>query len=105
MKPIIRLIGIFLPVTALVLVVIQIVISNEMASLGKTLGSVEREISLESEIREALATQVASASSLLVIRSRAESQGFVEPSAKQIIHIETSVPVAFDAKPAAVSVE
>lgn len=96
MKFIVKLVGILLPVIAIVLLVCQVVVSNELATLGKKLGKIDYQVSLESDIHEALTAQVASASSLMTVRERAATLGFVEPSAKQIVHVSLTVPVAFD---------
>lgn len=94
MKKIARIIGIVLPITAIILVVLQVVISNELATLGKRLGQLDAQVSRETDVNEALSTEVASASSLLMIRERAELLGFVEPTAKQIMSLTLEVPVA-----------
>ncbi len=96
MKNIIRIIGFLLPVAAITLVVLQVVVSNELATLGKRLGKLDQQVRIEADMREALSTEVASASSLLVIRERAQAQGFVDPTAKQIISLSLEVPVALN---------
>ena len=96
MKLILKGLGILLPIVALVLLVSQVVVSNELATLGKKLGKIDYQISLESDVHEALTAEVASASSLMTVRERATAMGFVEPNAKQIVHLSLTVPVAFD---------
>ncbi len=94
MKNVARIIGIALPVAAIILIVTQVVISNELAALGKRLGQLDTQVRVETDLNEALATEVASASSLLVLRERAQLLGFVEPTAKQIMSLTLEVPVA-----------
>lgn len=94
MKNAVRIIGIALPLTAIMLMILQVVLSNELASLGKRLGQLDKEVRLETDIHEALSTEVASASSLLVLRERAQMLGFAEPTAKQIMSLTLEVPVA-----------
>ena len=94
MKNIGKIIGIMLPIAALVMIVLQVVVSNELAGLGKRLGELGREVRIQADINEALKTEVASASSLLTLRERAESLGFVEPTSKQIMNLTLEVPVA-----------
>ncbi len=96
MKHIVRIIGFLLPVAAIILVVLQVVVSNELAALGKRLGKLDQEVRLEADMHEALSTEVASASSLLVIRERAQAQGFVDPTSKQVISLSLEVPVALN---------
>lgn len=96
MKKIARVIGIVLPITAIILVVLQVVISNELAMLGKRLGQLDTQVSRETDLNEALSTEVASASSLLVLRERAQKLGFIEPTAKQIMSLTLEVPVALN---------
>lgn len=89
-----RIIGILLPIAAIILIVLQVVVSNELAALGKRLGALDAEVRVVSDIHEALQTEVASASSLLTLRVRAESLGFMEPTAKQIMNLTPETPVA-----------
>lgn len=94
MKYLIRTALTLLPILAVVLVVIQVVITNELASLGKELGKLDYKVSVADEMYEDLATQVASASSLYALRERAELLGFREPTQSQIIPLVPEVPVA-----------
>lgn len=94
MKYLFKIIGIILPIAAVVMIILQVVVSNELATLGKKLGQLDLNVKLESDINEAMRTEVASASSLLVMRDRAELLGFVEPTSKQVISLTSEVPVA-----------
>ena len=96
MKYFVRAAEILLPITAVILLVFQVIISNELATLGKKLGQLDVDVRLVSDVRESLSIEVASASSLLALRERALSQGFVEPTNKQIMNLSLQVPVALD---------
>lgn len=91
-----RIIELVLPVVAIILVVSQVVVSNELATLGKRLGQIESELRIESDVRESLEIQIASTSSLLTLRDRALTLGFIEPTSKQILNLSREVPVALD---------
>lgn len=94
MKNILRIAEIILPITAVVLLIVQVVVSNELATLGKQMGQLDAQVRLESDIHESLAIEVASASSLLTLRARASAFGFIEPTTKQIMNLSLQVPVA-----------
>lgn len=94
MKYVIRTLLAVLPLLAGVLVVTQVVITNELASLGKELGKLDYNVSVADEVYEDLATQVASASALFALRQRAGALGFREPTQSQIIPLVPEVPVA-----------
>lgn len=96
MKYLLRGLEVLLPITAVVLLVFQVIISNELATFGKKLGQLDVDVRLVSDVRESLSIEVASASSLLALRERALSQGFVEPTTKQIMNLSLQVPVALD---------
>lgn len=94
MKNILRIAEIILPITAVILLIVQVIISNELATLGKQMGQLDAKVRLESDVHESLAIEVASASSLLTLRERAAAIGFMEPSTKQIMNLTLQVPVA-----------
>jgi len=96
MKYLLKITGILLPILAVALLICQVIVSNELATLGKKLGRIDYEIGIESDIHEALAAEAASASALMTVRERATAMGFIEPSTKQILHLPQSIPVAFD---------
>lgn len=85
---------VILPIIAVTLVIYQIVISNELATLGKSLGQLDHELSAQNDIHETLVTEVASASSYLVMRTKAETLGFVAPRKDQIVALTSESPVA-----------
>lgn len=94
MKSIVPILFVLLPIIAVALVIYQIVISNELATLGKDLGRLNSELSLQNDIHEVLTTEVASTSSFLVLRKKAESVGFKVPQKDQIIALTPQFPVA-----------
>lgn len=95
MKLLLRLLLSGMPIVAVVLVIMQVVFSNELATLGKQLGKLDSEVTLEKDMHEALATEVASVSSLVSLRVRASELGFKAPTRDQIIALTPEVPVAF----------
>lgn len=84
-----------LPVTAILLIVLQVIVSNELATLGKRMGTLDAAVTDQRDLHETLETQVASASSLLTLRERALAEGFHDPKATQIVSLPAQVPVAF----------
>lgn len=94
MNRLFRLVEFMLPLTAIILLVFQVVLSNELTTHGKQVGELEKEVRLAKDEKEAITIEVASASSLLTIRSRAEALGFTEPTIKQILTLTPQVPVA-----------
>ncbi len=84
-----------LPFLALVLIVLQITVSNQVSVLSRTVRSVERGIVRESDTIELLSTAVASASSLTTISERAAGLGFRQPEKDQVLHLTPeTLPVA-----------
>ena len=83
-----------MPVITIVLIVVQVIVSNELASLGKKLGKLDTEVAFAQDVHADLATQVASASSLYALRERAIQMGFHEPTQAQIIALTPQEPVA-----------
>ena len=95
MNTVIKTLRVILPVCAVILLVLQVIFSTELATLGKRMGQLDAAVSRERDVREALETQVASASSLLSLRDKALELGFHEPTANQITSLAPEVPVAF----------
>lgn len=96
MKYLLRTLEILLPITAVILLVFQVIVSNELATLGKKLGQLDVDVRIVSDTRESLAIEVASASSLMALREKAMAVGFMEPTTKQIMNLSLQVPVALD---------
>lgn len=94
MNRLFRLVEFILPLTAIILLVFQVVLSNELTTHGKQVGELEKEVWLAKDEKEALTIEVASASSFLTLGRRAEALGFMEPQSKQILTLTTAVPVA-----------
>lgn len=94
MNRIFRLIEVIFPITAVFLLVMQVVLSNQLTTHGKKVGELEKEVLFASDQKEMLEIEIASASSLLTIRDRAEELGFFEPTQKQILTLTPEVPVA-----------
>lgn len=89
-----KIIETILPLVAVILVVSQVVVSNQLVALGGELGKLDVEIRKEIDVKESLSIEVASASSLLMLRERAKDLGFMDPTSKQIITISREIPVA-----------
>ena len=58
----------------------QLLVTNELASLGQSVGELDDRIEAAREVHELLGQEVASASSLLAIEEKAKELGFVEPT-------------------------
>jgi hypothetical protein len=95
MKQTVRIISVILPCVAIILVVVQVIISNELATLGSRVGKLDTEVAQAQDVHETLEMEVASASSLLSLRERAALFGFHEPEKSQIVALTPEVPVAF----------
>ncbi|HLD24762.1 MAG TPA: hypothetical protein VJB96_02480 [Patescibacteria group bacterium] len=95
MRYVLKIIELTLPITAIALIVLQVVLSNALTTQGKQVGELENEVRFAIDVKEALEIQVASASSLLTLRDRAFELGYGEPTAKQILNLTLEVPVAF----------
>lgn len=96
MKLLTKVLGLSIPVLAVLLVVFQVAVSNKLATLGKRLGTLDYEVSQEQDLMQLLKTEVASASALMALRDKALLAGFTEPTAKQILNLIPQVPVAYD---------
>ncbi len=83
-----------LPVFVIVLVTLQVVISNELASLGQTMGDIDTRIEGVKGTNELLESEVASASSLLTVAVKAKEIGFVEPTASSYLPLGSTLPLA-----------
>lgn len=94
MKKITPILFVLLPILAVALVIYQIVISNELATLGKDLGRLNDELTNQNDRHELLVTEVASSSSYLILRTRAEALGFKAPLKDQVVALPKESPVA-----------
>lgn len=86
---------VLLPLLTCIALVGQVVVSNQLVSLGKELSALDAAISEQRDIHEDLSAKVASASSLAAIRDQAEAMGFREPVKSQIVVLPHVAPVAF----------
>jgi hypothetical protein len=86
-----------LPIVAVMLAVIEIVLTNQLAGSGKAVRSVDLTVDALRQENELLTQRVASASSLITIYARAKESGFIEPAKSQYITIvPEQLPVAFN---------
>lgn len=79
----------------IVLVVVQVIISNKVGMLGKQLTGLEGNIEAEKFTNEFLTAEVASASSMFALEDRAKQLGFHEPSKNDILIMDAKIPVAY----------
>lgn len=69
-----------LPFIAVALVILELVVTNQLAVMGEKVKDAEARIDLLRTENELLSEQIASASALLTIASKAQSLGFVKPA-------------------------
>ncbi len=72
----IRLISVFLSISALVLILLQLVVSTELAGAGKNTLSLDKAIVLLQSENELMRQQLASQTSLIAIEVKAKGFGF-----------------------------
>lgn len=94
MKNLLKPMTTFFACFAIVLVVLQVIVSNRVGMLGKKLTGLEGSIASEKLAREFLATEVASASSILAQSEKAKALGFREPVKSDILVLDKTIPVA-----------
>ena len=96
MKHIIQTTLSWIPVLAGLLLVIELILSNELAGLGATLQKTMQETQEATMVHETLVAQAAAVTSLAALQNRARELGFREPTKDQILSLGTSqLPVAF----------
>lgn len=79
-----------------VLLVLQVVISNRLAVTGKHISQIEEDLSQTQKENTLLRERIASASSLLTLKSKVKDMGFekqIEP-----IYLSDELPIALSAK-------
>lgn len=92
MKRVLQTILRFTPLIAILLGVLQLVVSNELAAFGSKVRTIETQIDLVRSENERLAWQVASATSLMNVNEKAISLGFIDNiSAPTVISTEHRV--------------
>ena len=69
-----KLLGVFI----LLLLVVQIIVSNRLANFGSHLSQVENEISTLTEANQQLEEKIASSSSLMAVADKAKQLGFTK---------------------------
>lgn len=79
----------------MVLVVLQVIVSNQLAMLNVQMGSLDDAVYTARDTHTVLETAVASASSLMALQVRAEELGFHEPGTSQVLTLTPHIPVAF----------
>lgn len=83
------------PIAFGILIVIEIILTNQLVGGGQQVRSVDMTIDTLRQENALLEQQVASASSLLTVAVRAKEQGFVQPAKSQFLTIAPNeLPVA-----------
>ncbi len=77
-----------LPLVVFILVIVQVVVTNQLAGLGADVTDIETRIEATVAENEILRQQVASASSLLLIEQKAKEQGLTEPQATSYLSLD-----------------
>ena len=90
-----RFIAKSIPAIAILLIVIQLIWSNTLVGSGRFVTSVDLQIAAIRQQNGLLEQEVASASSLMTIVTRAQEMGFIEPKSDQFVMIDGQTPVAF----------
>jgi len=72
-----------IPLFALLLIIIELIVTNELAGLGREVSTMDSTIAVTHEENEQLSEQIASESSLIAIAVKAKELGFIEPSKSQ----------------------
>lgn len=85
---------IIVPCMAFVLVVGQIVVTNELAGVGNDIRTLDAQIATLTDEHDLVSQEVASASSLISISQKAQAAGFVAPKKTNIIALDDSSDVA-----------
>lgn len=87
----------YAPFIVILLAVVEIILANQLAGSGKTIRSVDIAIDSLRDENKLLEQQIASASSLLTVESRAKQMGFIEPKSTQYVTLAPDqLPVAFN---------
>lgn len=88
------LISRFAPLLAGILIVVEIILTNQLAGTGYQLRTIDTAIDALRSENATLEQNVASASSLAAIAGRAAEMGFVEPLRSQFLTVVSELPVA-----------
>ncbi len=76
------------------LLVVQVIVSNRLATSGSTIDKVESEIGVVTQANQSLEEKIASYSALSTLKAKAEALGFIKPVAPQ--YLSPELPVALD---------
>ncbi|RJR15544.1 hypothetical protein C4579_01875 [Candidatus Microgenomates bacterium] len=83
-----------LTIISVVLMVLQVIVSNRLANMGLQISQTDTEIQSITQENTDLRQKIASASSLLTLEEKAQELGFVIPS--QPVYLSKDLPVALD---------
>lgn len=75
------------PITALILIIIELFVTNELAGLRDDVGSLEKRAQVLEEENDILAQEVASGSALTTVASKAQAMGFRQPKVSEYMAI------------------
>ena len=70
----------FLPIIAIALLVVEMLVTNELAGFGRKVAQTDRAIDVLREENQLLQEKVASLSSLITIEEKASALGFISTS-------------------------
>lgn len=90
----IPLLPIALGIVVICLLVIQVLVSNRLATSGSTIDQVESQIGEISQTNSALEEKIASYSAFTTLKIRAEALGFIKPVTP--VYLSPDLPVALD---------
>ena len=82
-----------LGVVILMLLVVQVLVSNSIANYGSTISKIETDITDLTQANQLLEEKIASGSSLLTLSEKAQKIGFVKTITPQ--YFSNQIPVAF----------
>lgn len=91
MNRIINILSVFLPVTAGLIGLTQLAVSNSLSGRGIEYSSLEISISALRDENEILSAQLAQNTSLSTINKKAMLAGFTEPKLREVISVHQSV--------------
>lgn len=83
-----------LPILAVLLIIAEVIATNQLAGLGETVTGIDMRIESLREENALLAQQVASVSSLIMIEQKAKEYGFTEAKPSSYINLDEHLPIA-----------
>ena len=85
-----------IPLIVCLLLITEIIVSNELAALGRKVSIHDSDIERIDEENQMLREEIASSSSLIAVTVRAQEAGFQDPRSGQILTlVPEQLPVAF----------